>query len=123
MSTVKGVEAGRLKPRQRAHVRRSPIPSWVPINVSRRAPHRANRPSQPKTPRAKARGVAEAPTGVEPVMEVLQTSALPLGYGAEMSRKDNVSKSFAQLRHRPARRWSQVVRGRMWGLYSYARRR
>ena len=24
----------------------------------------------------------EAPTGVEPVMEVLQTSALPLGYGA-----------------------------------------
>ncbi len=25
----------------------------------------------------------EAPTGVEPVMEVLQTSALPLGYGAE----------------------------------------
>jgi hypothetical protein len=24
----------------------------------------------------------EAPTGLEPVMEVLQTSALPLGYGA-----------------------------------------
>ena len=24
----------------------------------------------------------KAPTGVEPVMEVLQTSALPLGYGA-----------------------------------------
>ena len=24
----------------------------------------------------------EAPTGIEPVMEVLQTSALPLGYGA-----------------------------------------
>jgi hypothetical protein len=28
------------------------------------------------------RSIAEAPTGVEPVMEVLQTSALPLGYGA-----------------------------------------
>ena len=26
--------------------------------------------------------VLEAPTGFEPVMEVLQTSALPLGYGA-----------------------------------------
>jgi hypothetical protein len=25
----------------------------------------------------------EAPTGFEPVMEVLQTSALPLGYGAK----------------------------------------
>ena len=27
-------------------------------------------------------GVLEAATGVEPVMEVLQTSALPLGYAA-----------------------------------------
>jgi hypothetical protein len=25
----------------------------------------------------------EAPIGIEPMMEVLQTSALPLGYGAE----------------------------------------
>jgi hypothetical protein len=32
--------------------------------------------------------VPKAPTGVEPVMEVLQTSALPLGYGAE-GAKDN----------------------------------
>ena len=30
---------------------------------------------------------SEAPTGVEPVMEVLQTSALPLGYGAVGSYK------------------------------------
>ena len=29
------------------------------------------------------RKVLEARTGVEPVMEVLQTSALPLGYRAE----------------------------------------
>ena len=29
----------------------------------------------------------EAPTGVEPVMEVLQTSALPLGYGADRDEK------------------------------------
>lgn len=29
----------------------------------------------------------EAPTGVEPVMEVLQTSALPLGYGAGKGAK------------------------------------
>ena len=28
----------------------------------------------------------EAPTGIEPVMEVLQTSALPLGYGATRPR-------------------------------------
>jgi hypothetical protein len=26
----------------------------------------------------------EAPIGIEPMMEVLQTSALPLGYGAGM---------------------------------------
>ena len=26
---------------------------------------------------------SEAPIGIEPMMEVLQTSALPLGYGAE----------------------------------------
>ncbi len=30
--------------------------------------------------------LSKAPTGVEPVMEVLQTSALPLGYGAEPRR-------------------------------------
>ncbi len=30
----------------------------------------------------------EAPTGVEPVMEVLQTSALPLGYGAVSKSED-----------------------------------
>jgi hypothetical protein len=28
-------------------------------------------------------GMLEAPSGFEPEMEVLQTSALPLGYGAE----------------------------------------
>ena len=27
--------------------------------------------------------LTEAPIGIEPMMEVLQTSALPLGYGAE----------------------------------------
>jgi hypothetical protein len=32
--------------------------------------------------KALQRQTREAPTGVEPVMEVLQTSALPLGYGA-----------------------------------------
>ena len=33
-------------------------------------------------PQGSGSGDSEAPTGVEPVMEVLQTSALPLGYGA-----------------------------------------
>ena len=31
-------------------------------------------------------GPEEAPGGFEPPMEVLQTSALPLGYGAESDR-------------------------------------
>jgi hypothetical protein len=35
------------------------------------------------TRRAEAILRREAPIGIEPMMEVLQTSALPLGYGAE----------------------------------------
>jgi hypothetical protein len=35
------------------------------------------------TRRAEAMLRREAPIGIEPMMEVLQTSALPLGYGAE----------------------------------------
>ncbi len=35
----------------------------------------------------------EAPTGFEPVMEVLQTSALPLGYGAKNATVARTLKS------------------------------
>src|SRR5512134_134676 len=44
----------------------------------------------------------EAPTGVEPVMEVLQTSALPLGYGAGGAVKSLPARGSASLRD-PAR--------------------
>jgi hypothetical protein len=37
--------------------------------------------------RAGGRSDLKAPTGVEPVMEDLQSSALPLGYGAEQGQK------------------------------------
>ena len=33
-------------------------------------------------------GKVEAPTGFEPVVEVLQTSALPLGYGARENKME-----------------------------------
>ncbi len=38
----------------------------------------------------------EAPTGFEPVMEVLQTSALPLGYGAKNATVSRTAK-FCQF--------------------------
>jgi hypothetical protein len=38
----------------------------------------------------------EAATGVEPVMEVLQTSALPLGYAASKKRRPYVTKGRRQ---------------------------
>ncbi len=31
-------------------------------------------------------GMLEAPVGIEPTVKVLQTSALPLGYGAALGR-------------------------------------
>ena len=43
----------------------------------------------------------KAPTGVEPVMEVLQTSALPLGYGAEQVRKYSPAMTCAMNGRRP----------------------
>ena len=41
---------------------------------------------------AEEAGRPEASTGVEPVMEVLQTSSLPLGYGAETGPKHSHNK-------------------------------
>ena len=46
----------------------------------------------------------EAATGVEPVMEVLQTSALPLGYAAPHARRPARFDGGAADRRRQARR-------------------
>ncbi len=40
----------------------------------------------------KSLGVVEAPSGFEPEMEVLQTSALPLGYGATTGSREAPSE-------------------------------
>ena len=43
-------------------------------------------PGTRRSTRSRSGGAVEAATGVEPVMEVLQTSALPLGYAARRSK-------------------------------------
>jgi hypothetical protein len=70
-------------------------------------------PGEPRAPGAGTKGL-EAATGVEPVMEVLQTSALPLGYAAPHagrprgstvgSRRVNVGRLATMAAANPPRR-------------------
>ena len=42
----------------------------------------------------------EAPPGIEPGMKVLQTSALPLGYGADVERETGLEPATSALARR-----------------------
>ena len=42
----------------------------------------------------------EAPPGIEPGMKVLQTSALPLGYGAVLERETGLEPATSALARR-----------------------
>ena len=42
----------------------------------------------------------EAPPGIEPGMKVLQTSALPLGYGANVERETGLEPATSALARR-----------------------
>ena len=44
--------------------------------------------------------VLEAPPGIEPGMKVLQTSALPLGYGADVERETGLEPATSALARR-----------------------
>jgi hypothetical protein len=49
-------------------------------------------------------GMLEAPSGFEPEMEVLQTSALPLGYGAQAFRAGRGGRARTENARRPTAR-------------------
>ena len=44
--------------------------------------------------------ILEAPPGIEPGMKVLQTSALPLGYGAILERETGLEPATSALARR-----------------------